>query len=535
MKFGPTRLEEAEGAMLAHAVSAGGRTWRKATLLSADDVAAMKQAGLGEIVAARLGPDDLDENEAARRIAAALGGQGIEVRNAATGRVNLHAMDAGVLTVDRAAVDAINAIDPAITLATLPEFATVEAGQMLATVKIIPFAVAGGLVERAVAIAGARTVIGLNAFAPQRVGLIQTVLPTVKETVLDKTARLTAERLARSGSIVTGELRTGHNASEVAKALVAQRGDNGLLIVFGASAVSDDEDVIPAAIRLAGGAVERVGMPVDPGNLLVIGKIGNVNVIGAPGCARSPKLNGFDWVLDRLLAGLPAGNREIAAMGVGGLLMEIETRPQPREPKARRAPVVHAVLLAAGRGQRMGGPNKLLAGFGGKPLVRRVADILASSKVSGTIAVTGHQAERIAHALAGAGARIIDNADYATGLASSLKAGVAALPPDASGALIVLGDMPGVTTPDIDRLLEAFISEGGTAIVRATHAGKRGNPVILPRPLFTAVSSLQGDTGARQLVETSEIRVVDVELGLAASLDVDTPEALAIAGGELAD
>lgn len=535
MKFGPTRLEEAEGAILAHAVRAGGRTWRKATLLTAADVAAMKDAGLGEVVAARLGPDDLDENEAAQRIAAALGGQGIELRNAATGRVNLHAMDAGVLTIDRAAVDAINAIDPAITLATLPEFATAEAGQMLATVKIIPFAVAGALVERAAAIATAGTVIELNAFTPKRVGLIQTVLPTVKESVLDKTARLTAERLARSGSIVTGELRTAHDATDVAKALVSQHGDNGLLIVFGASAVSDSEDVIPAAIRLAGGEVQRVGMPVDPGNLLVIGRIGSVNVIGAPGCARSPKLNGFDWVLDRLLAGLPAGNREIAAMGVGGLLMEIETRPQPREPKARRAPVVHAVLLAAGRGQRMGGPNKLLSRFAGKPLVRRVAEALAASKVRGTVAVTGHEADRIADALEGTDARIANNADFASGLASSLKAGIAAMPPDASGALIALGDMPGVTTHDIDRLVEVFAASGGNAIVRATHAGKRGNPVILPRELFAAVSHLQGDTGARHLVETSEIRVVDVEIGEAASLDVDTPEALAFAGGELAD
>ena len=104
-----------------------------------------------------------------------------------------------------------------------------------------------------------------------------------------------------------------------------------MAIVFGASAMCDFDDVIPAAIRAAGGEVIRAGMPVDPGNLMVLGRIGGKTVIGAPGCARSPKENGFDWVLDRLLAGIDVTGRDIAGMGVGGLLMEIASRPQPRE------------------------------------------------------------------------------------------------------------------------------------------------------------------------------------------------------------
>ncbi len=104
-----------------------------------------------------------------------------------------------------------------------------------------------------------------------------------------------------------------------------------MVIVFGASALCDFDDVIPAAIRAAGGEVLRAGMPVDPGNLLVLGRLGETPVIGAPGCARSPKENGFDWVLDRLIAGLDVTSDDIAGMGVGGLLMEIPTRPQPRE------------------------------------------------------------------------------------------------------------------------------------------------------------------------------------------------------------
>lgn len=533
MRFGPVATADAEGAVLAHAVSAGGRTWRKATVLSRDDIAALRDAGIATVIAARLDGDDLDENEAARRLAGVLVAHGIEARSPSTGRVNLHARQAGVFCVDRAVVDAVNAIDPAITLATLPDFATVAEGRMVATVKVIPFAVPAALVERAVSVANDTQALRLHPFAPLHASLIQTRLPALKPSVLDKTARLTAQRLAVSGGGVVGEERCAHDEAALAPVLAARAREAGLVIVFGASAVADADDVIPAAIRRAGGRVERVGMPVDPGNLLVIGEIGACRVIGAPGCARSPKANGFDWVLDRLAAGLPVGGGEIAAMGVGGLLMEIESRPQPRESRAATGRV-HAVLLAAGQGKRMGGPNKLLATFDGVPLARRMAEQLVRSRAAGTTVVLGHQADRIRTVLEGTPVRIAENPLYRSGLAGSLRAGIEALPGDAAAALVVLADMPGVATADLDRMIAAFESAGGRAIVRATHAGKRGNPVILPRALFGAVAGLSGDTGARHLIESSELPVIDVELGEVASLDVDTPEAMARAGGELA-
>jgi molybdenum cofactor cytidylyltransferase len=534
MKFGPISVETAAGAILAHSVTAGEKTWRKATVLTAEDTAAIRASGIDSVTVAQLEPGDLDENAAATLVATALSAPGIEIRAAATGRVNLHAVDAGVFTVKREAVNAINAVDPAITLATLPEYAAVTAGQMIATVKIIPFAVSDQLARKAAQVAADIDVLALHPFRARRTGLIQTLLPSVKASVLDKTARLAAERLARSDSVVTDELRISHQSEELAAAIAQMAGNNDLVVVFGASAVADADDVIPAAIRLAGGTVTRVGMPVDPGNLLVLGEVAGKTVIGAPGCARSPKLNGFDWVLDRMLAGLHIGDREIASMGVGGLLMEIPTRPQPREPRTRVPTSVYAVLLAAGRGQRMGGPNKLMADFSGTPLIRQVADVMVASRLRATVAVVGHQSQRVQAALAGSGVRLVENPDYVTGLASSLKAGVRALPPDAGGALIALGDMPGVTAKDVDRLVDAFLEARGTSIVRATHGGKRGNPVVLPASLFGDVMELAGDTGARHLVETSDLPIIDVEIGEAASLDVDTPEAMAQAGGVLA-
>ncbi|WP_217574498.1 NTP transferase domain-containing protein [Mesorhizobium sp. GbtcB19] len=538
MKFGPVAIDEAEGAVLAHATTAGEKRFRKAHRLSGEDVAALKAAGISEVVAAVLEEGDLGEDAAAAKIADGMSHRNIEVKSAATGRVNLHASASGVFTVDVGMIDAINAVDPAITIATLAQHAPVEQGQMVATVKIIPFAVASSLVDAAVKICAGREIFAVNAYRPINVGVIQTVLPGTKPSVLDKTLRVTEARLARSGGRLTAERRTPHEVAPVAAAAAALARDNDMVVIFGASAMSDFADVVPAAIERAGGTVIRAGMPVDPGNLLVLGTLDGKRVVGAPGCARSPKENGFDWVLDRLIAGLDVTAGDIAGMGVGGLLMEIPTRPQPREPSpqpARSALKVDIVLLAAGRSSRMGGPNKLLALFDGEPLVRRTAGRALGSQAAGTIVVTGHQRERVRSALGGLEVKLADNPDFADGLASSLKAGIAKVAPDAAGAMIVLGDMPGVSSRDLDSLIDAFRRSGGHAVVRASHQGKRGNPVLLPRSLFAAVAQLEGDTGARHLVEAEGLDVIDVEIGQGASIDVDTREALEGAGGVLQD
>jgi molybdenum cofactor cytidylyltransferase len=407
---------------------------------------------------------------------------------------------------------------------------------MVATVKIIPYAVPQAIVEAACKMVAGDEIFAVSPYRPHRVGLVQTTLPSLKPSILDKTAELTRTRLARMDSVLTGEQRTEHGSEAVAEAIEKALPGSDMVVVFGASAVSDPGDVIPAAIEAAGGTILRVGVPVDPGNLLVLGRIGDKPVLGAPGCARSPKENSFDWVLSRLIAGIDVTSGDLAGFGVGGLMMEIPTRPQPRE--GRPAPArldVHAVVLAAGRSTRMGGPNKLMALFSGVPLVRRTVERALGSKVAATIVVTGHQAERVDAALTGLAVRKVLNPAYAEGLSSSLKAGIAALPDAAAGVLVMLGDMPGVASADLDRMIEAFRQAGGRSVVRATHNGKRGNPVILPRSMFSSVVRLEGDTGARHLIEASDQDVVDVEIGEGAFLDVDTRDLLEKAGGVLQD
>ena len=528
MKFGPASPREAIGGVTVHTLRQGSLVLKKGSTIGPAEVAALEQGGIKEIVVVRLEKGDVSEDVAAASIAQAVTGEGINAERAFTGRANLFAARTGVLMIDRAAVDRINGVDEAITLATLPAFKPVVEGEMVATVKLIPFGVEGKLRDAAVRAAGGG-VLRIAPYVIKKVGVVSTLLPGLASKVVDKTLRVTAERLAPAGAAIIAERRVPHEESALASAIteILALGAE-LVIVFGASAIADRRDVIPAAITGIGGAIEHFGIPVDPGNLLLIGGARGVPVLGAPGCARSPVENGFDWVLMRLLAGLKVTRAELMGMGVGGLLMEIVTRPQPRaEREAADSRKVAAIVLAAGRSTRMGGPNKLLAELSGKKLVRIAAEQALASKASEVIVVTGHQAELVEQALEGLNVKFVRNPDFAGGLASSVKAGIAAVSEQADGALICLGDMPLIHAELIDRLIEAFAPDRGNLIVVPSAEGRRGNPVLWSRRFFSELMTLDGDIGARHLLSKHGEAVAEVPVeGDSAFLDIDTPQAL---------
>jgi molybdenum cofactor cytidylyltransferase len=330
VRFGPVPVEEAVGAISAHMIRAGDALVRKGALISEEIAARLKQAGVETVVAARLESGDVGENEAALHLAEALAGHNVTVERPFTGRSNLYAKHAGVFVVEKSVVDRFNAIDEAITVATLPAYKPVVEGEMVGTVKIIPYAVAESALSRALAIAG-QGALRVAPYARRDVAVISTVLPGLKPSVIPKTLDALKKRLDPTGARIAAERRVPHEAEALERELTDPAVSQAdLIVVFGASAIADRRDVIPAAIERAGGRIERLGMPVDPGNLLLVGAVDGKPVVGAPGCARSPKENGFDWVLQRLLASLPVTGSDIAALGVGGLLMEIVPRPQPR-------------------------------------------------------------------------------------------------------------------------------------------------------------------------------------------------------------
>lgn len=539
MKFADTPISDAVGGRLVHRQRAGSRMLDKGYELTEADVAALREAGVASVTIVRLEADDIGEDPSAAQIADVVTGEQITKGEAFTGRVNLHAAVKGLVVVDTARIDALNRIDESITFATVPPFAVVEPKQMVATIKIIPYAAPRRAVEEAVRQAkDGGPLIHVAPIKPAKAVLIQTTLPGTKASVLEKTTAAVRGRLESLDSALIGERRVAHRTDEIAAAISDARLAGGdLMLIIGASAISDKRDVIPAAIERVGGKVEHFGMPVDPGNLLLLARDADGKpVLGLPGCARSPKLNGFDWVLQRLLAGIKVTGRDIQGMGVGGLLMDIPSRPLPRASAvapaitsgAPKAPTIAAVILAAGRSSRMGAENKLLADVGGRPMVARVAEAVLASQVRPVIVVLGHMADEVRAALAGLPVQFVTNTDYAQGLSTSLRRGLDALPDGVDGAVIALGDMPRVASGDIDRLIAAFNPIEGRAICVPTVAGKRGNPVLWARAFFPEMRQVAGDTGARQLIASYAEAVCEVPVsGDGVLVDIDEPQALA--------
>lgn len=529
MWFGPVPVAQAEGAILAHAVHHADGRFAKGRVVSADDIATLNRSGIEMVVAARLEPGDIGEDAAASRVAARLAGPHLTVSAAYTGRVNLFAAKDGLVTVDSATIHALNRVDEAVTIATVSPFTPVLAGQMVATIKIIPFGLKESIISNMEWMLAGTGPVALAPWAGLGAGLIQTMLPGTRTPVLDKSVGVTADRLAAIGGDLIMDRRVPHAVEPLARALRETEGD--ILLVIGASAITDRRDVIPAALEAAGGRVRHFGMPVDPGNLLLLGELDGRPVLGLPGCARSSRMNGVDWVLQRLGAGLAVDAASIMGMGVGGLLAEVPGRPLPRALATAlpRAPRIAGLVLAGGFGRRMGeGGNKLLRHWHGKCLVRHVAEAALAAQLVGVTAVTGHQADAVAAALCDLPIDIAHAPDHAEGLSATLKAGLSALPDDIDGVIVMLGDMPRVTSGIINRMVAAYSPNDGRAIIVPTSGGKRGNPVLWDRAYVAEMMALSGDVGARSLLMRHADRLCELDVADdGVLLDVDTPDALA--------
>lgn len=328
MEFGPVPVSQALGAVLAHSQATPQGRVRKGRILTADDIAALSAAGLHSVVVARPGPEDCPEDQAAAQLAGAIvpspAAAGLRVTDASTGRVNLYATGPGVLVLDVAAIETANALDPMVTIATLPAYARTAPGAMVATIKIISYAVPQDVVNAACDLA--RSAIRVAPVCLRTACLILTEM--MPGDGGGKGQAAVATRLDRMGMRLAETQVVAHETDAIARAVRASTAD--LVLLLTASATSDPADVGPAGLVAAGGVMTRFGMPVDPGNLLFSGTLNGRAVIGLPGCARSPALNGADWVLERTVCGLPPSHAEIAAMGIGGLLKESPARPHPR-------------------------------------------------------------------------------------------------------------------------------------------------------------------------------------------------------------
>ena len=527
LHFDEFDCNQALGLTLGHSLDAGERKLKKGRVLNQDDIDALRRAGITHVIGARLSANDATEDAAAAAVCSLLSGANCESRKPYTGRCNLHATKRGILLIDAGTIERLNNIDEAVTVGTLPPWTPVRQGQVVATVKIVPLGVNRRILDLCQR-TSATPPLQVAELIPHRAAMILSELPTLKPAAIASAVAVTRQRLTTLGSRLALELHCAHRRDALEDAIrQAMAAGCELILISGATVTKDRHDVAPAAIVAAGGRIERFGMPVEPGNMLLLAYIGRVPVIVLPGCARSRRLNGLDWVLHRLLAGLPVRNTDLAAMGVGGLIRSApeegdDETPLPTAADEQDGPHIAALVLAAGRSTRMGGSNKMFARVGGVPLALRARNAaLASRAVSVTI-VTGFEAEKVEALVATEAVTVVHNPDYAAGLSSSLRRGIATLTDDVDGVVVLLADMPHIDASHIDSLIEAC--QASCKIVVPMHAGRRGNPVIWPRRFFAALRSLEGDKGARELLVQYADEVLGVEMPDGAVFaDVDTP------------
>lgn len=486
MKFGEERVDEAEGLILAHSLRLPQALLKKGRVLTAEDVRALKAAGINFITGARLDADDVGEDEAAATIARALTGPGITTNAAFTGRCNLFAAERGLLVYDRDRLDRLNLVDEAVTVATAPAFEVVAPRQMVATVKIIPFGVDRRVLDACAAYASTGgPLVSVRPFRQRAAVLISTTLPGLKDGVMARTAAITRTRVEALGGEVLQELRCPHEVGPIERCLgKALSLGADLILIAGASATVDRRDVVPSAVLRAGGNIDHFGMPVDPGNLLLLARLGGVPVVNLPGCARSAKPNGLDWVLRRIAAGVAIKPADMMRMGAGGLLKELGSRPRdlgwvappPTAREARVAALVHA----------MDGP----------PPVAQVEAALAAG-LGPVVVLTGAGGDAIEEALPPCEVLCVRGNGWAAGLA--------VLPADVDAALLLPAGGPDMSPEALAELVKAFDPDEGRSIVvpgRGAPSGRmergapsdgmeRGAPCgVVGRELFAALADL---------------------------------------------
>ena len=531
MKIENLDPRESKGSILAQSYNLSERKLSKGTRVSKAIVELLNKENIKSILCAVPDENDMDEDAAAEAISNAIDRNRIYAEEASTGRVNFRTPALGVVRYNRELIKKINLVDESIAFSIVEHNQLLAKNDLIATLKIIPFFASKIYVERVVALLSKYEIFKIHRLEEKKVDFIQTYYNWQKRSIFKATSNVTRSRLDALGCLLEKETLIPHDHESLCSEIKSSL-DSGaqVLLISGASAITDRSDYIPRAILSVGGEIIQYGLAVDPGNLLLIGQIGSTTVIGMPGCARSPKLNGFDWVLQLLMANIPITKEELADMGAGGLLMEIASRPLPRalsKSVYKREKKIMGVILAAGNSTRMGKDNKLLRNVGDASLVRNTAVEMLNSDVDSCSIVLGYQSDKVAEVIKDLNISLILNPLWQEGQASSLKAALNTLDDTYSDLLIMLGDLPGVKSRHINTIIEEHLLTNNrrSKITIPSFNGKKGNPVIWGRSFFPDLSNLEGDVGGRALFNhhPAAINLLDMD-DPAVVTDTDTPE-----------
>ena len=531
MKIQSLGALESIGLVLAQTYNLTSKTISKGTFITNEIVDYLKMENVQTILCAVPEEGDIHEDEAAEAISNAIDKNQIYAEKASTGRVNFKSQSLCLVRYERDLLREVNLVNESIAFSIVEHNQLIAENDLIATLKIIPFFTKKKYVDQVIKILAKNKLFKIHSLKKKEVTLIQTCFEWQKKSIFTATSNVTRGRLEALGCLLKKETLIPHDYESLCLEIETSI-DSGaqLLLISGASAISDRSDIIPKAILSEGGEIIQYGLAVDPGNLLLIGKIGNTTIIGMPGCARSPKLNGFDWVLQLLIADIPINKEELADMGAGGLLMEIASRPLPRalaKSVYKREKKVMGVVLAAGNSTRMGKHNKLLKNIGDASLVRNTVIEMLKSDLDSCSIVLGYQSDKVAAAIKDLKINLILNPFWEEGQASSLKAALNTLDTSYSDLLVMLGDLPGVSSKHINKIIEEHLLADNrkSKITIPSFKGQKGNPVIWGRSFFPDLSNLKGDVGGRALFGEHPAAINLIELDdKAVVTDTNTPE-----------
>jgi len=526
MYFGNINVKDSLNCILAHTIVVNKKKFSKGSIITEIDKNYFILNKIKTIVCAKLDKNDFHEDEAANIIAENFKNNSIATEKAYTGRANILANKSGLLVLDEEKIHNFNKISDEITIATLNNNSTVKKGEMIATIKIISFAVKANFIQ-IIKNSIYKKAISINPYINKKCALILTHYKKKNVKLNAISERRINERLKKLNCSLDVIFNCEHDSKEISKNInIILKKKIDLIMILGSSAIVDIKDKIPEAINFSKGKIIRFGMPVDPGNLLLLGKIKKTHVIGLPGCARSPSLNGFDWVLEKVISGTNITKLNISNMGVGGLLKTLNIRAKT-DMKSKNYNITN-IILAAGQSKRMQEINKLLIKIDNQTMIEKIIDTSLKSAANNTIIVLGYENDILQKLLNKKNITTIVNKDYFKGQSSSLQLGISALKEDCDAAIVILGDMPDISSRLIDQLIENYSPNDNKSIVIPTYKNKKGNPVLIDREFFPDILSIKGDNGAKDIIKANKKYIREIpQKNSAIVQDIDTKEDLA--------
>ncbi len=531
MKFEKIKTTDAIGTVLGHThrlKTDQGISQRlsKGTLLNAKHIDMLLQAEVDSVMVAVLETDDILENSAVERLARLFQGAGVGVESPRQGRCNLYALHRGVLDYDVSLIHRLNALDWRVGMA-IEYGGVIEAGTVFASIKVIPYAVPRSVLDAWELELKSGSGVEMYPLRRRHVALIvsqHSDQPSSIQRIVD----VHRSRIEGLGSQIDRVCRCEHTVASIAQSLQSVVTEGWDLVLFyGATAVVDVDDVLPLAIRSVGGEVERVGMPVEPGNMLLLGRMLECPIIGVPRCAQHIQQSGLDLVLARALSGASLSSVDISRLGVGGYLKNNPSTVVPKEPGHK----IGAVVLMAGLSSRMKGANKLSMSIptpdedGHTTVAVQTVKGILSAGYAPVVVVTGHQETEIRELLQGLPVRFVHNPAFADGMGTSIAKAFSVLSGWDAG-LLALGDMPFVS-PTILKEMYQRSMESPEHIVVPVHNGRRGHPIVFPSSLFAELQQCTGDVGARSVLQSHQDIIERVNVSDTSIFwDVDTEDLL---------